>query len=325
MLRKVGACGLSVSLSLSLNATAATLTSTASKEGKTIISLKGELSEGDSDALKSIIKSANDVGRFVSGLRLNSPGGLVSEGVKLADVVRYAKISTVVANGATCASACFIVFAAGLEKFASYNANIGVHGASDKSGEETVASGAVTVSMARIVKDLGVPSAIIGKMVVTPPDQMVWLTPDDLRSMSTTMTGKPSQLSSAPNSQLEAPMQLDPSATATAPSQPKSWQDIVDRAAALSARQQQNGQPFTHRVCQPEFKECMNAIFFRDTDGKDMMVKESEDAAGKTVRREICSFNAFGDVRVCFNWDTHASHRDMKDEKGNWTEVGNSE
>jgi hypothetical protein len=272
--------------------------------------------------LKSIIKSANDVGRFVSGLRLNSPGGLVSEGAKLADVVRYAKISTVVANGATCASACFIVFAAGPEKFASYGANVGVHGASDN-GEETVASGAVTVSMARIVKDLGVPSAIIGKMVVTPPDQMVWLTPDDLRSMSTTMTGKPSQLSSAPNSQPQSPMQLDPSATATAPSQPKSWQDIVQGAAALSARQ--NGKPITNRVCQPEIRECGNAIFFKGDDGKDRMVKETEDVAGKLVSREICTFNSFMDVRVCFNWDTHASHRDMKDEKGNWTEVGNSE
>jgi membrane-bound ClpP family serine protease len=80
MLRRVGACGLSLSLWLSLNATAATLTGIASKEGKTIISLKGELSEGDSDALKAIIKSANDAGRFVSGLRLNSAGGLVTEG-----------------------------------------------------------------------------------------------------------------------------------------------------------------------------------------------------------------------------------------------------
>ena len=120
-------------------------------------------------------------------------------------------------------------------------------------------------------------------------------------------------------------MQLDPPASASVPSQPRSWRDIVHGAAAFSARQQQNGQPLIHQVCQPEFRECINAIFFRDTDGKDMMVKESEDAAGKPVRREICSFYTFGDVRVCFNRDTHASHRDMKDEKDNWTEVGNSE
>ncbi len=113
------------------SASAATLTSSVSKEGKTIIALNGEIAEGDSDTLKALIKTANDGGRLVSGLRLNSPGGSLLEGVKLADVIRYAKISTIVANGANCASACFIVFAAGSEKFVSYSASVGVHGASD--------------------------------------------------------------------------------------------------------------------------------------------------------------------------------------------------
>jgi hypothetical protein len=86
------------------------------------------------------------------------------------------------------------VFAGGSPKFASYGASVGVHGASDQTGQETVEAGAATVSMARIVKNLGVPAPIIGKMVVTPAEQIVWLTPDDLRSMGATMTGKPAQV-----------------------------------------------------------------------------------------------------------------------------------
>lgn len=86
------------------------------------------------------------------------------------------------------------MFAAGNEKYVSYSASVGVHGALDEDGRETNAAAAGTVSMARIVKDLGVPAAIIGKMVVTPPESIVWLTPDDLRSMGTTMTGKPAQV-----------------------------------------------------------------------------------------------------------------------------------
>lgn len=72
--------------------------------------------------------------------------------------VRFAKVATNVAGNATCASACFLVYAAGAAKFANYTAQVGVHGASDKQGEETVASGAATVSMARAAKELGVPS-----------------------------------------------------------------------------------------------------------------------------------------------------------------------
>src|SRR6185437_10016175 len=139
-------------------------------------------------------------------IRLNSVGGNLLEAIKIADVVRKAKIATAVLSGATCASACFIIFAAGNEKYAHYTAALGVHGASEPNGEESVESGAATVSMARVVRELGVPASIIGKMVVTPPDQMVWLGPDELRSMGTNMLGKPSQL--ATEQQQQHPSQL---------------------------------------------------------------------------------------------------------------------
>ena len=117
-------------------APAATLSSYASKEGKQIIILNGEIASGDLDQLQNLVKGANAAGRMVSGIRLNSPGGALLEAVKIADVVRHGKIATVVPNGQTCASACFVIFAAGGEKYASYSASVGVHGASDKSGKD---------------------------------------------------------------------------------------------------------------------------------------------------------------------------------------------
>jgi hypothetical protein len=190
------------------SAEAATLTSTISKENKTVIALTGEIVEGDSNTLASIIRASNEAGREVSGLRLNSLGGNLGEGARLAQIVAYAKIAAVVANGSTCASACFIVFAAGTEKYASFGASVGVHGASDKSGRETTSSNAATVLMARLVKDYGVPSAIIGRMVVTPPEEIVWLSPSELRSMGATLTGKPSQ--SAPTAALQPTTAIQP-------------------------------------------------------------------------------------------------------------------
>jgi hypothetical protein len=126
----------------------------------------------------------------------------VLAGVKLSEAVRFAKVATNVGQGATCASACFLIFAAGETKYANYNAQIGVHGASDERGHETVSSGAATVSMARIAKELSVPAAIIGRMVVTPPGDMVWLSPADLQSMGTTMVGKPAQTPPGPDAAL---------------------------------------------------------------------------------------------------------------------------
>lgn len=258
----------------------------------------------------------------MSGIRFNSPGGTLLEGVKLAEIIRYAKMATIVANGSQCASACFVAFAAGAEKFVSYTATVGVHGASDQSGRE---SGDATVSMARIVKELGVPAGIIGKMVVTRPQDIVWLTPDDLRTMGTTMTGKPAQ--APPDEQASSrPLQLGPSASATAvaPQTPapktRTWKELVNDAMALSS-QQNGGKPNFGRSCQPEMKVCTTALFFKAKDGKDMMVKVTEDMTGKDIEHEVCSFNDFRDVRNCVDWESGSTHRDMKDNKGNWQKI----
>jgi hypothetical protein len=304
-------------------ATAADLKSSALKDGRVVISISGDIAEGDTDAFKAAIKIANDAGKLVSSVRLNSPGGNLLEGAQLAEVVKFAKMATNVGQGATCASACFLIFAAGETKFANYTAQIGVHGASDQAGRETPQSGAATVSMARIAKELGVPAAIIGRMVVTPPNEMVWLSPADLQSMGTTMVGKPSQVPPPPPSasikQLPAdsPIDLSPKAKASAP---PTWDEIVDKAVATSARQN-NGNAKYFRICQPENKTCNTGVSLKGSDGADIIVKITKDAKDKIVSRETCTFNVSGDIRVCLDWDRNTTHRDMQNAKGDWYKV----
>src|ERR1700733_8615858 len=159
----VAVLGLIGIISTGHGARAAELKSAVLKDGGIAISVSGELTEGDTDAFKAAVKSANDAGKLISSVRLNSSGGSLLEGVQLAEIVKFGKVATSVGQGAICASACFLIFAAGEAKFANYNAQVGVHGASDLSGRETEGSGAATVSMARIAKELGVPAAIIGR------------------------------------------------------------------------------------------------------------------------------------------------------------------
>ncbi len=317
-------------LTVTTSAHAATFKNIATKEGKTVIMLNGEIAEGDAGMLQAAIKSANDVGKFVSGIRLNSPGGNLLEGIKLAQVVQYAKVATNVASGATCASACFLVYAAGVTKFANYAAQVGVHGASDQQGEETIASSAATVSMARAAKELGVPPAIIGRMVVTPPTDMVWLSPQDLQSMGTTMVGKPSQVVVSPSATANAdptvaprqtqpsdPMSLKPQTTTNAA---PSWEEILDLAHKRSTAQN-NGKANYTRSCQPELKTCNDAIAFLTNDGKMALVKVTKDLNDKIIRREVCTFNQSNDIRKCVNWDDGTSHRDMQDVNGKWYKI----
>jgi hypothetical protein len=312
-------------------ASAATFSTSPTKDDDVIVTLSGEIAEGDAHDLKALIQRENDDGQTVAIIRLNSPGGSILESVKLADIIRDAKIATSVIGTAKCASACFIVFAAGSKKFVSSTALVGVHGASDESGQETVESGAATVSMARIAKDLGVPPSIIGKMVVTPPDEIVWLSPDDLRSMGTTIIGNSDQLTAGrqPAGQLSAgpssdsPMSAQfphPDKSTTAQPSAPSWESLLDRAIELS-KKQHDGTPDFERVCQPELKECINGLSFTAPDGTAMIMKVTENMDGKAIRREVCSFNKFGDVRTCVDWDTGKQHRDVKDKDGNWYDV----
>src|SRR5258707_15226664 len=177
----IAICGLvNAALSVSI-AAAAEITSFNLEDDRVEISISGNIAPGDIDALRASIKAANDAGKLVTSLRLNSEGGNLLEAVRLADAVRFAKVSTNVGQSATCASACFLIFAAGETKYANYRARIGVHGAA----EYGVESRASTRAMARAAEELGVPSSIIRRMVNTPPSEVECLSLNDLRSMGT--------------------------------------------------------------------------------------------------------------------------------------------
>lgn len=172
------------------SAYAADLTTTLSRPNRTIVLLNGELAEGDAGRLRDIVRASIGSGRPVSGIRLNAPapGGNLLEGARLAAVIGNAKIATVVVSGATCAGACFLAFAAGNQKFVSVSAMVGAPGAADKTGQQ--AAGEIP-SVVRVVRELGLLDAIVDKMLNTREDKIVWLTPDDLRAMGATITGRP--------------------------------------------------------------------------------------------------------------------------------------
>src|SRR5712671_686415 len=173
--------GLAVSVSI---AAAAEIKSFNLEDDRVEISISGTITPGDIDALRASIKAANDAGKLVTSLRLNSEGGNLLEAVRVADWVKSAKISTNVGQSATCASACFLIFAAGETKYASISARIGVHHASEKG----VVSRAATTSMADVAKELDVPWSIIRRMINTQPGEVEWLSLADLRLMGTTVS-----------------------------------------------------------------------------------------------------------------------------------------
>jgi hypothetical protein len=152
-----------------------------SGDGDLFLTGRGEIHQGDLSSLREVLARV-PTGKHVIALLLDSPGGNLIEGEKLAEQIHDSSLPVGVLSSGTCASACFLMFAAAPRRFAGTDALIGVHSASIK-GEENTLSLAVTTMMARDAASYGVPPAILGKMVQTTAGRVSWLTHEDLASM----------------------------------------------------------------------------------------------------------------------------------------------
>jgi hypothetical protein len=141
---------------------------------KQVVQLRGLIGPSDASRLTGLINIVLKTNRLVPSLSLDSLGGTFGGSVELAKVVRTFGLSTYVEDGAQCASACFLVFAAGKRKFASYGARIGVHAGKDPTGDADRAA-AGTDAMRRLLTALEVPLTITKRMAETPHDKVAWL------------------------------------------------------------------------------------------------------------------------------------------------------
>ena len=114
---------------------------------------------------------------------LNSQGGSIYEASEIAAMVHDAQLPVSVLKSSECASACFIIFLAARYKFAWHGARIGVHSASIENGQENALTKETTINFARYAKDSGAPDSVVGKLVTTKPDDFVFLSDAELKSM----------------------------------------------------------------------------------------------------------------------------------------------
>lgn len=142
----------------------------------------GTIISGDDNRLAAAVTTAKleHQDHRLRAVALDSPGGQIAEAMKIVGRIRGMGLVTVVPDGATCASACALVFAAGTIKVVSPTAKLGVHGAANMHGEQDVQASAATTFLAQVFGRLGAPASVIGRMVVTPPANMTWLSQQEV-------------------------------------------------------------------------------------------------------------------------------------------------
>jgi hypothetical protein len=160
------------------------------RNGHVVLHLTGRIDSKDAASFAAAVDKLTAAGKRIDVVSLNSTGGQLGEGALIASVIKTSRLATRIENGALCASACFLAFAAGEPRTAHPNAYIGVHKAADNDGRETYKSREATREMVEFARQLGVPSTITDKMGRTPSDSLEWLSARDLRSMGATVSNK---------------------------------------------------------------------------------------------------------------------------------------
>jgi hypothetical protein len=184
-----------------------------------VIDATGEIGMDEASRLSNWLSTQRWGHRRAYTIVFDSPGGDMYGGVQIAAIVARHGLNTGVAHGGECASACVMAWAAGVHKSTATDARIGVHMARD--GDYQIASDA-TLFYARFVKQTGAPASVVAGLVSTPPQEVYWLSPAELRAWNTTIIDE----ADTPLNKAHRPQVAQPTPTPTPqPEQPQTTFD----------------------------------------------------------------------------------------------------
>jgi hypothetical protein len=143
----------------------------------TVLRLRGDIKEGDFSQLKSYFSGKEPI----VGFDLSSDGGIFEEGLRIADFTRRKKLTVYVAG--ECNSVCVDIFFAAAKRSFGAGSKIGVHAVSNYRDIEDAGSKLLTIKLARLWAERGIPNSAIGKMVTTRPETITYLDRTDLSAL----------------------------------------------------------------------------------------------------------------------------------------------
>jgi len=151
--------------------------------GGSAILLEGGIREGDAERIAQQIE---ELPQAPDRVILNSPGGSVRDALDLGRTLRRAGLTTEMREGDICYSACPYLLAAGTMRTIPDKASVGVH--QHTFGESTLLPAFVAVEdiqrghgeVMAYLDEMGVDPLIMQHALVTPPDEIYILLPEEL-------------------------------------------------------------------------------------------------------------------------------------------------
>lgn len=148
-----------------------------------VLTLTGQISQGDAERFAAYLAETS---KPVETIRLNSPGGSVRDALAMGRQMRAADYDTLLGAGDICLSACPYMLAAGTQRTIHPDAQVGVH--QHYFGTNSALPAFLAVEdiqrgqgeVMDYLDDMGLDPLIMRHALVTPPDEIYVLLPEQL-------------------------------------------------------------------------------------------------------------------------------------------------
>ncbi|UJJ52004.1 MULTISPECIES: hypothetical protein [Rhodanobacter] len=142
--------------------------------GPSTLQLEGEIKDGDAKNLTDWIRNNPAEYLVTNNIQLSSPGGSVSEAIKIAQIVESSGWTALVKQSEVCASACFYIFASAQVRISA--GDVIVHrpyldktaASSAEHFQQIQGQSAAAIASRAYLTEKGVSSSIIDKMMSLP-------------------------------------------------------------------------------------------------------------------------------------------------------------
>ncbi len=176
----IGFVAIFVGVSLASSASAALIrVEPATETFPAVISVEGEIAFGDE---RDFVNQA--LGLDSAIVVLASPGGNTFAAIEIGKAIRLKNFVTLVDNNEECASACALIWLAGVVRFMGPEAQIGFHASYEVTPEgEAHVQGAANALVGGYLTTLGYSQVQILRFTDADPESMTWMSPSDFRDI----------------------------------------------------------------------------------------------------------------------------------------------
>ena len=140
-----------------------------------IVTVSGEIVGGDADRFRRAVAAIPRTTVTAPLVVLESPGGLVVEGLQIGETIRARGFATGVAAKKLCASTCGLIWLAGSQRFVSSRARIGFHAAFVENAGGVRETGLGNALIGAYLSRLGLSYRAIAFATSAAPGEMAWL------------------------------------------------------------------------------------------------------------------------------------------------------